>query len=54
MINEEYWNRDLNLYELPKFQCPNCDNGLLIIEENKKIQEYTERSSRGFDGDWRP
>lgn len=39
MINEEFWNRELRLFEVPRFQCPICQKGLLITEKESFIEE---------------
>ena len=44
MINEEFWNRELNLFEIPKFQCPNCQKGLLICGKENIIEKNTKKS----------
>ena len=49
MIDEIFWNRELNLFEIPKFQCPECQKGLLLAEENKCIKETTTQSKRLFE-----
>lgn len=47
-MNEEFWNKKLNLFEIPKFQCPNCNKGLLISKEENILNEKTEQSMKSF------
>lgn len=49
MINEEFWNRDLKQFEIPKFQCPTCEKGLLISTEENIKEETTQQSSDCWD-----
>lgn len=49
MIKEEFWNKDLKLFEIPKFQCPNCEIGLLIPKEEKLINAFTKKSKDYYD-----
>ena len=49
MINEKFWNRELHLFEIPKFQCPNCTKGLLISTVEKTIKQHTEQSIRAYE-----
>jgi hypothetical protein len=44
MINEEFWNRELKQFEIPKFQCPVCQKGLLISNKEKLIEGATKES----------
>ncbi len=48
MINEEFWNRELKQFEIPKFQCPVCQKGLLISNEETFIRETTKKSERDY------
>ena len=49
MINEEFWNKELNLFEIPKFQCPNCQKGLLLTDKETIIEKTTKKSKDYFD-----
>ena len=49
MINEEFWNRKLEQFEIPRFQCPVCQKGLLISINEKTIEETTKKSEYCFD-----
>lgn len=49
MIDDEFWNRELKQFEIPKFQCPVCHNGILISIDGKLIQEITKRSEHCYD-----
>ena len=57
MIKEEFWNTKAkifeipkyDLFELPKFKCPKCDEGLLIFDTQKMISEEMEQSKKTFE-----
>jgi len=49
MIKEEFWNRDLIFFEIPKFQCPICHKGLLITDKENLKRETTKESERYYD-----
>lgn len=57
MVKEEIWNTKVNklekpkfyLFEIPKFRCPNCNEGFLGIEKDKIIFETTEKSKKAYD-----
>lgn len=49
MIDEKFWNCELKQFEIPKFQCPVCQKGLLISEKNKVLEETTKESERYYE-----
>lgn len=48
MVNREYWDKNFHLFEVPRFECPNCKKGLLISGKDEIIHRTTRCSEQAY------